>query len=1202
MSALGSCDPAGTSVARTSSTPRPVLQSEAIRESPGAAAPVPHAIPAVVHPNEGRADDSLGARITPRQLPIPRVALGRSATFRFNGERRGWVLQLAEAQPLITPAYAAGKVYVGAGFSSTTVFALDALTGALRWQADTPDGGPSAAIVEDRTVLFNTESCTLFAFDAQTGRQRWSKYLGDPLMSQPAAGGGRVFTAWPDGASPGGFAFGALSLRDGRVLWSRPVGADVMTAPVIAEGSVYATLMNGTVARWRTSDGRRLWSRAVGATSAPAVDGERVYVAQRADRGHERSMVLSARTGAVETRGPAVAAGYVAERPDTGGTAPGWAWEGSRPAVADGRVYQAMGDEIVARDQATGAVVWRKRNPMGGRARGVTSPAVVGSQLVVGTRGGDLFGLDIDSGQTTWAVRVGEPIAFQPAVANGWVYVSTARGKVLGLEIGDRALDGWHMWGGNASHTGLTASEARGAAADDRPTAGTLRAVSASGALLPMVHTEMEATVEGPVARVTVTQEFSNPHAQPIDAEYLFPLPGDAAVDAMELRVGARLIQGSIQTRGGARLTYERARLRGRTAALLEQERPNLFRQAVANIRPGERVSVRLRFVETVPWREGRYELALPLRSGAPGTAASRPVGDASVRATVNLGVALASIASPSHAVTVTGADPGARVVVLASGPVPADRDYLLRYAPSVRVAAPSVLTSEGPDGRYLTLQLHPDAAMPDAQVTPREMVFAVDTSSSMRGRSLEQAKAVLRESVRRLRTGDTLRLMAFADAVTAMSAEPVAVDPASRADALAWIDALQAAGSTGLRAGLDAALAGAPAGHRMRVVVVLSDGYVGDERAVLAGVRRSLGASRVFALGVGSAVNRYLLETLAEEGRGEAVVASPTDEAASTAERFATMLDRPCLTDVTVDFGDLDVREVYPRVMPDLFAERPVLLHARYGRGGRGTIRVRGLVAGRRWEQALAVDLPSGAVDAGARSTWERDALPSLWARARVKDLTRAMLLGEVAALRDEVTALGLRFGLVTGYTSFVAVDEGGVQGAVVPAGRQLTGLASSAGGPVGASMAVGSTGYGYGYGGMGAMRGRSSLDDMMASARPSAMPHVMAAAPTIRLAEVEVSGRDESESVRAMATVRARLRALVLRALRSHPALRGSARVELTLAADGHVERARLLDAGAEWAEVATGLPGALEGVRFPVTGASTTVVLPLVVTPSG
>jgi Ca-activated chloride channel homolog len=671
----------------------------------------------------------------------------------------------------------------------------------------------------------------------------------------------------------------------------------------------------------------------------------------------------------------------------------------------------------------------------------------------------------------------------------------------------------------------------------------------------------------------------------------------------MELRVGARVIQGSVQARGDARRAYQRARARGRTAALLEQERPNLFRQAVANIRPGERVSVRLRFVQTVAWRDGGYELVLPLRSGATGALAAQPVGDASVRATVGLGVALASIGSPSHDVSVTGSGAGARAVTLRSARVAADRDYVLRYAPAVSVAAPSVLTSEGPDGRYLTLQIHPDARAPDAMVTPREVVFAVDASSSMRGRSMEQAKAVLRESVRRLRAGDAFRVLAFSDAVTPLSAEALSADDASRARALAFIDGLQAAGATGLRAGLDAALSGAAAGGRMKVVVVVSDGYVGDERAVLAGVRGALGASRVFTLGVGSAVNRYLLETLAEEGRGEASVVTPGEDAATAAARFAAMIDRPCLTDVSVDFGGLDVREALPRVMPDLYADRPVLLHARYTRGGRGTIRVRGLVGGRRWERAVEVDLPPSTGGAGVRSTWERDALPSLWARSRVRELTRAMLLGEVPAMRDEVTALGMRFGLVTEYTSFVAVDE-------APAQRVLRAAGAATGGAVlgSAGLALaGSLGMGGGHGfaaGRIATAPVGSSEALGSALVAQAVPAVRAVRPDSMAPVAAMSAAPDEQSGRQAATrlLMMRVRAVVTRMMRENPALRGSVRVEITIAADGRVTRVRALDEAEGWAGLVPALVTATEGLALPTTGEETTVVVPIRAMPGG
>ena len=1202
MCAAGSCMGPRRSPAPADHARAPTLEAEPPRADPGGGLPVPHALPPVEHPNATRDGDTLGARMSPRPLPLPHVGLGQSATFHFAGRRRGWVARLSEGETLLTPAYDAGRVYVGAGFSSTTVFALDAHTGALRWTAATPDGGPSAAIVDDETVLFNTESCTLFAFDARTGRQRWSKYLGDPLMSQPVAARGRVFTAWPDAERPGGFAFGALSLRDGHIVWSRAVSADVMTAPVVVGDDVYATLMDGTVARWRTADGHRVWSRAAHATSAPAVDGASLFLAQRVDGGHERPLSLRTDTGAVIFRGEAVRVNDVAQRPDTGGTQPGWAWEGSRPAVADGRVYQAMGDEVVARDERSGAVVWRKRNPMPGGARGVTAPAVVGGQLVVGTRSGDVFGLDIDSGQTTWAVRVGEPIAQQPAVADGWVYVATTRGKVVGVEVGEPELDGWHMWGGNASHTGATPPQSQARAAD-RPEAGELRTTGVGGERLPMVHTAMEVTVDGPVARVEVTQDFVNPHDRSIDAEYLFPLPGDAAVNAMQLRVGDRVVEGTVQTRDGARRTFQNARARGRTAALLEEERPDLFQQSVANIHPGERVRVRMRFVETVAWREGRYELVLPLRAGGvPGQAP----GDATVRATVSAGVPLASVTSPSHDVHVA-ARGDVRDVSLA-GPVPTDRDFVLRWVPVADIVAPAVLTSEGPDGRYLTLVLHPGANPPDAAVTPREMVFALDVSSSMRGRPLAQAQAVVRASLRALRPTDTFRLVAFSDVATHFDPNAVAADAASLARAVAWVDALQAAGSTGLRRGLDAALSSAVAPRRVRIVTVLSDGYAGDDRAVLAGVRGALGGARIFTVGVGTTVNRWLLGTLADDGRGELHTLAPSDDPEVFASTFARALDRPCLTDVSVDFGDLDVHDALPRELPDLFAGRPVVLHARYVRGGHGIVRVRGLVAGRPWQRDLVVDLPSGGNAPAHATGWNRDALPSLWARARVAELERAMLLGETDALRAELTSVGLRFGLVTETTSFVAVDEGVDRGAreshLGTRGRDVGGVLGAVGYGAGMSTMGDVIGTAFGYGGSGAVGAPSVHVAAMPAIRamPAPVPepsasvhHADEEGGRARIAHPSATAADDG-----LAPLRARLERFAEERRRQDPSLRGAVRVEVLCDASGRIVRVRVLGDGTLPDQLTAGLTEALHTLVLGPGMAGRSAVVPLALEP--
>lgn len=1127
--------------------------------APAAAPAVDGAAQRIEHPNEGFDDEVLGRRVSPRRVALPAVAMGQSSTFRFDGDRRGWVLRLADGATLTTPAYAQGKVYVGAGFTSTTVYALDARTGALRWAGETPDGGPSAAIVEDDTVMFNTESCTLFAFDVRTGRLRWSKWLGDPLMSLPTAGDGRVFSAYPDGDSPTGFSLAALATRNGRMLWKRAVPADVMTAAVLSGDSLYLTTMNGVVQRLRARDGRRVWSRALNATSAPSVDGDHVYVAQRGGGGRERQLSLDLATGAVQTRGELVRAPWSAQRPDTGGTEAGWAWEGARPVTMDGRIYHAMGDEIVARDAASGRTLWRRRTPLAGGRRAMTSPAVVGSQLVVATREGDLFGMDIDTGATTWAYRVGEPIAFQPAVANGWVYAATARGRVIGLEVGDRALDGWHMWGGDAKHVALRPSEpATPATPDDRPTQGVLR--SAAGEAFPLTHTDVDAEVTGPVARVTVTQTFSNPHPRPVDATYLFPLPADGAVDTMDLTVGARVVHARIARREEARRTFASARARGRTAALLEQDRPNLFRQSVANIAPGETVRVTLRFVETVPFRDGSYELAMPLATGSRytpgqgGATPTRPPGDVGVRVAVAQGVALAEVGSPSHAVTVTGERArGEAQVALAQGATVPDRDFILRWRPQVDVVAPAVLARrEGGDG-FVSLVLHPDARAADDAITPREMVFMVDASSSMRGAAMDHAKSLLRRAIDTLRAGDTFRMLRFSDMVTPLDPAALPATEANRARARAWVDALAAAGTTEMLPAIEQGLSAPEDPARVRMVVFVTDGYVGNERAVLGAAQQRLGAARVFPVGVGNAVNRYLLEELAEIGRGDLQVVTPLEDPRAAAERVMSAMDRPFLTDVRVRF-DGAVRDVYPRVVPDLFAGRPVVVHGRYDRGGPARVTVSGRVRGRPWSRTLDVVLPQADTTTTA-DPMRRDALPSLWARARVKDLSRAMLLGEVPALRDEVTALGLRFGLVTAYTSFVAVNESG--GDVRARIARIPRVAGSTG--------FGATGAGYGgsFALGSALAMERSVRGVVGAPAPVASPRPMSG--RIDLSDLAGEGGEGSRDdvVRAaMRLAAGRVRALYERALRENPALQGRIVVAVVIGANGRVTSATAVE----------------------------------------
>ena len=1038
--------------------------------------------------------DALDARLQVRPVRLPHPARGGNARFNFGQGQRGWITAMPSAELLTTAAFGDGKLYLGGGFASHQFYALDAYSGELRWSMAAPDGGPTAAILDDGKVLFNTESCTLFVADAETGTLRWSRWLGDPLMSQPASANGIVVSAYPKN---GGHEFGAFRLSDGEPVWTIAIPADVIQAPQIAGGEVYFATMDGTAHRVALRTGQVRWARDVGASSALWVDRDRVMLARRADRPGagtptEKMLVLDARSGRVLHEGPPVPAPYL--RGDTRdrelgsgqagawgnvrhgehlglrNVAAGWAFQGSSPAVADGRAYFAIGSEIHAREIESGRTVWQRRYAQAGDAQAVSPPAVVGSLLVFGTIDGQLFASDIDTGMTVWAYEIGEPIVFQPTVAQGWVYVTTGRGNVIGLELGDAMLDGWHMWGGNARHAGLVETAGQVdphlLASLDRPSQGMLRAVAASEAEavdadeedeeerapaafeehpLPLRGTEVRARVSGPVAEVFVTQRFVNDGDRPIEAVYLFPLPPDAAVDRMEMRIGERVVRGVIRGRQEARQEYEAARSTGRRAALLEQQRPNLFAQRVANIAPGDQIDVRLRYVQALPYEDGHYELAFPMIAprrydpSGPGAGSPDPVSPDAVNAAavhaseqppvalaveLEAGLTLASIASPSHAsARITHAGAHAQADLRAERE-DVTRDFVLRWSLAAEEPDATLLAHREAEDGFFTLLVQPPVSPTDAQIAPRDVTFVLDTSSSMHGRPLAQAQSMLRAAIRGLRPSDRFNVLGFSDRVARLAPSPIANEGDAEARAIAFVDGLRATGATEMIPAIEQALSAPASRDRLSIVVLVTDGYIANEADVLRALATHLsasgGAHRVYAFGVGGAVNRFLVERAAEIGRGRALVVGLSEDPDAAARRFATWIDRPVFTDVSVDFGDLRVTDVYPRRAPDLFAGKPLAIHGRFAGGGRATVRVRGTMNGRRYERAIEVALPTSATPEGPHASQA-----SLWARAAVHDRLARLTLRDDPALIEEVTALGLAHHLVTPYTSFVAIEE---------------------------------------------------------------------------------------------------------------------------------------------------------------------------------
>ncbi|MCC6996938.1 MAG: VWA domain-containing protein [Deltaproteobacteria bacterium] len=641
---------------------------------------------------------------------------------------------------------------------------------------------------------------------------------------------------------------------------------------------------------------------------------------------------------------------------------------------------------------------------------------------------------------------------------------------------------------GGAKPAGAKGALTSGAAAG-QPTEGTLATREGKRVIeVPLAHTEVTIRARGHLADVEVVQSFVNPFPRKIEAVYMFPLPTGAAVNAMRIKTGTQTIEGQIQPRAEATRLYRAARARGQVAALLTQERPNLFTQSVANLEPGARIDVTLRYVQALDYDDGGYEIVFPMVAGPRYVPARQPVGpgktgapasgragaptsgradapapgqadaptaspgtsdpdadrDPVVTAPVTLppgarsghdigltvdldaGVPISNVRSPSHLLVPTRAPASASQVALRLAPgdsVP-NKDFVLRYEvagarPAFallahRDAAISNAPAADPDGAFF-LMAQPPAAAAGAAVTPREVIFVLDTSSSMAGAPLAKARQLIRRTLAGLGADDTFQIVRFDDAASALGPRPLASRARNVTLATAWLDALVAGGGTEVVRGIDAALAQPHDPARLRVVVFLTDGFVGNEDEILASVASHMGEARLFCFGVGSAVNRYLLEELARIGRGTTQVVRADEDEAAAVERFHARLARPLLTDVRIDWKGLAVRDLSPAQVPDLFAGQPIILSGRYTSAGAATITVHGRQAGRAVSFDVPVTLPESRPD---------PAIATVWARARIADLSRAQLRGERPELRAEILRLALAHRLMTRYTAFVAVD----------------------------------------------------------------------------------------------------------------------------------------------------------------------------------
>jgi Ca-activated chloride channel family protein len=538
-----------------------------------------------------------------------------------------------------------------------------------------------------------------------------------------------------------------------------------------------------------------------------------------------------------------------------------------------------------------------------------------------------------------------------------------------------------------------------------------------TGELCPLRRTDVQGAITGSAARVDVTQEFVNNSPDTIEAVYTFPLPRLAAVDQMTMTIGDRIIRAEIHRRADAQRIFDDARRHGRTAAMLEQQRPNVFTQSVTNIAPGAKVLVRISYVETLKYDEGSYEFSFPMTVGprykdgglnpkyAP--PATRAGHDLSLRLTIDAGVPVRNIASSSHEILTSG-----NTVQFKQAAVVPNKDFILRYQVAGAAVQDAVLTHRAARGGFFTLILQPPARVTQEDVTPKELIFVVDTSGSMSGFPLEKAKEAMRMAIAGLYPRDTFNLITFAGDTRVLFPQPVAATAENLRIARQFLDGHYGGGGTEMMKAVRAAFAPSGAENKVRVICFMTDGYVGNEAEIIAEVKRHPEA-RVFSFGIGSSVNRYLLDKMAEEGRGEVEYVALNDDGSAAARRFHERVRNPLLTDIAMEWNGLPVSDVYPERIPDLFSAKPLILHGRYGAAAGGSITLRGRMSGKPFTRTIAVQLP--------REQKEHDVLATLWARARVEDLMHA---NPRQPDEEQVTRLGLEFRLLTQFTAFVAVD----------------------------------------------------------------------------------------------------------------------------------------------------------------------------------
>jgi Ca-activated chloride channel family protein len=554
----------------------------------------------------------------------------------------------------------------------------------------------------------------------------------------------------------------------------------------------------------------------------------------------------------------------------------------------------------------------------------------------------------------------------------------------------------------------------------------------------PLKSTAVQAVINGVIADVTVTQQYANTGTQPINARYIFPAATQAAVHGMRMTVGEEVIVAQIRERKAAQKEFNDAKAAGKSASLLEQERPNVFSMNVANVMPGETVSIELHYSELLVPEEGIYSFVYPTvvgprystipEAGADDhhqwlknpylTSDRKPASRFDLEVTLAAGLPIEQVACNSHKTDVAWEGKFQARVALAENEVQAgNRDFILNYRLSGDQIHTGLMLHQGDEENFFMLMVQPPQRIASESIPPREYILILDVSGSMYGFPLDTAKVLMEKLLSGLRPMDRFNVILFAGGARILAPQSLPAEPTHVQAALKLIDDQEGGGGTELAQALATGLALPHAEGLARTMVIVTDGYIAAEKEVFSLIDEQAGQCNVFAFGIGSSVNRYLIEGLARAGQGEPFVVTDPKEAANVAARFASYIEAPVVTGIEIDFTDFDAYEVEPARPADLFAQRPLIVCGKWRGQPRGMITVKGKTAGLPYEENfdLSRHLPSES----------SSALPILWARTRLGRLSDFAAADENEETRAQVIHLGLKYHLLTAYTSFVAVHE---------------------------------------------------------------------------------------------------------------------------------------------------------------------------------